>query len=201
MTNERIAAITAARHLLESNASVDSEQICSAIVCIGKPYDSEVIEALAAIVGKYLDHPDHVVRHQAVWFLSSWGHLPEYASRIRDAACMDSEVDNRAFAAKSLGSILKLTKDPSLTRNLLAFVEDERETVEVRSSAYSGLLYAWNRDEAFAFLLGDKAISEVDREFIMKLHGWVQGKMEMPPVNPSGGVLRSLFHAVRADLI
>jgi len=201
MTSERDAAITAARQLLESGVAAKPDAICKAIVGIGKPYDTQVIGAHAALVATYLNHSDHVVRHEAIWFLGSWGHLSEYASRIHDSAQMDPDIDNRAYAAKSLGSILKQEKNPVLTKRMLAFVEDGQEEIEVRLSAYSGLLYAWNRPDDFAFLMGEKTISEVDPEFVAQLHAWTQDEAEMPPVIPPRGLFRSLFQAWRASLI
>ena len=200
MSTERDAARTVARNILETHTA-KPEEVSSAIVGIGKPYDAQVIGAHAALVATYLDHPDHIVRHEAIWFLGSWGHLPEYASRIHDSAHMDADVANRAYAARSLGSILKQEKDPVLTQQILAFVEDEQEEIEVRLSAYSGLLYAWNRPDKFAFLIGENTISEVDREFLIHLYAWIQGKTEMPPVTPSRGLLRSLLNAWRNGLI
>jgi len=196
MKAERNAAIIAARRSLESRAA-EPKEICAVIVGIGKPYDAEVIRSHAALVATYLVHDDNVVRHQAIWFLGSWGHLPEYTSRIDYTANMDPDVYNRAYAAKSLGSILKHAKDASVTRSLLAFVEDEQEETEVRLSAYSGLLYAWNRADSLAFLIGDKAISDVDREFLNQLHAWTQGQGEMPHVTPPRGLFHSLFQALK----
>jgi hypothetical protein len=46
---------------------------------------------------------------------------------------------------------------------------------------YPGLLYAWNRPGDFAFLVGETTIAEVDPEFLAQLHGWIQGKAEIPP--------------------
>jgi HEAT repeat protein len=201
LTNERNAAITAARQLLESDVAAERDEICGAIGVIGKPYDADVIQAHASLVAAYLDHADHVVRHQALWLLGSWGHLQRYAAHIHDAAHGDPDLYNRAFAAKSLGSILKQEKDPALTKHILAFVEDEKEKSEVRLSAYSGLLYAWNRPDDFAFLTGEKTISEVDPEFMTQLHAWIEGKAGMPPATPPRGLLRSLIRACRADLI
>jgi hypothetical protein len=198
---KRNVVITAARQLLESGVAAERDEICRAIGVIGKPYDADVIQAHAALVATYLDHADHVVRYQALWLLGSWGHLQGYAARLRDAAHVDPDVYNRAFAVRSLGSILKRDKDPALTRHILAFVEDEKEENEVRRSAYSGLIYAWNRPGEFAFLTGEKAISEVDREFLTQLHDWIQGKAEMPPPTPPRGLLRSLIRAWRAGLL
>lgn len=201
MPRERNASIAAARQLLEAGVTAEPDEICRAIVGIAKPYDAHVIGASAALVATFLDHPDPSVRHEAIWFLGSWGHLPEYASRIHGTACMDSDVYNRAFAAKSLGSILKQDKCSALTKLILAFVEDEQEEIEVRLSAYSGLLYAWNMPDDFLFLVGEKTISEVDPEFLTELQAWIQGKAEMPLVTPPRGVLRSLIHSWRAGLI
>ena len=200
MRTERDATVAAARHILETSTSRPDE-ICTAIVGIGKPYDAEVIRKHAVLVATYLDHPDHIVRHQAIWFLGSWGYLPEYASRVHDSARMDADVYNRAYAAKSLGSILRQEKDALLTKWLIAFVEDEQEEIDVRLSAYSGLLYAWNRPDSFAFLLGEKKISEVDSDFLTQLQRWIQGEAAMPTITPKRGVIRSLIHAIRGGLI
>jgi len=199
MKIERSSAIADARHVLESHAA-GSEQICKAIVGIGKPYDEEVIAAHAALVAMYLDHSDHVVRQEAIWFLGSWGHLPSYASRIYEAAQMDPDIHNRAYAAKSLGSILRQQKDASLAKHLLDVVEDEHEEIEVRLSAYSSLLYAWNKADVFAFLIGEKAISEVDRNFTSQLQAWIQQQGEMPQVTRPKGIFHSLSHEWRTAL-
>ena len=71
----------------------------------------------------------------------------------------------------------------------------------MRLSAYSGLLYVWNRPGDFAFLIGEKTIAEVDPKFLTQLHGWIQGKADMPPVTPPIGLFRSLVWAKRAGLI
>ena len=101
MTNERDAAVTAARQLLKSEIPAESGGICRAIGVIGKPYDADVIQVHAALVATYLDHADHVVRYQALWFLGSWGHLNGYAARIHEAAHGYNDVYNRAFAARA----------------------------------------------------------------------------------------------------
>ena len=200
MKADRISAIADARHVLESRAA-PPENICTAIVSIGKPYDAEVITAKAGLVSMYLDHSDHVVRYNAIWFLGSWGHLPAYASHIYKAAQADQDVQNRAYSARSLGSILRQQKDASLTKHLLNLVQSEHEVMEVRLSAYSGLLYAWSRADAFAFLIGEKAISDVDRTFISQLQAWIQQQGEMPQVTRPRGIARSLFHAWRTGFL
>ena len=192
-SSDRVAAIKHARNLLELE-NADAKQICAAIGTIGKPYDAAVISTHAALVAKYLIHPDHVVRHQAIWFLGSWGHLSEYEPLIQERAFTDSDVYNRAYAALCLGTLLKHKKDSAPARVLLTFVEDENEEMEVRLSAYSGLLFAWNRSESSAFLLSGRSLSEKDQEFLTDIHAWIEGQGEMPHIIPPKGIVRSILH-------
>ena len=198
MRSERQNAVATARHLLEAGTA-DSGQICHAIVEIAKPYDAEIIKQHAPLIASFLDHPDSLIRHQAVWYLGSWGHLPTYVSQIVHAAENDPDSDNRAFAARSAGSILKHHKKRDLAELLLRLVEDDQQETEVRLSAYSGLLYAWNRPDDFGFLTVDKTLADVDRDFVAKLHAWTCNEREMPPVTPRRGILSSLFHAWRIN--
>jgi hypothetical protein len=200
MTRERNNTIKAARHLLESGTT-ESNKICHAIVEIGKPYDSKIIAEHASLVATYLNHPDCLVRHEAIWYLGSWGHLPEYVPQLLAAADGDLDPDNRAFATRSLGTILRHKKDRSLTGYLLDVIDNEREEADVRlwSYSYSGLLYAWNRPDDFAVGINARPISEVDQDFVDQLKKWTRNEGEMPPITPRKGILASLFNAWRIN--
>jgi hypothetical protein len=200
MNKERLTAITTARNLLEARVT-EPEQICRAITQLGKPYDAQVIEEHASLVSTYLDDPDHVVRYQAIWFLGSWGHLSTFAEQILVAARTDPDTSNRAFAVQSVGSVLKHVKDPLLTKQLVEFVDDQKEDLEVRLSAYSGLLYAWNRPDAFVAAITNRPKSSIDRDFVEQLHLWIRNEQQMPLVTPPEGIFKSLIHAWQSGLL
>jgi HEAT repeat protein len=159
--------------LLESKAATP-EQIIQAIVQIGKPLDETVVKKTAALIASYLHHDDFLVRYQAIWFLSSWGRLPEYISEVIKAAKQDPNVDNRAFAARSAGLVLKKQKDKAALQSLAAMVEDQNEEPEVRTAAYSALLRTWNKREARDFEpMGDKSVEDIEVAWLERVKAWI----------------------------
>jgi hypothetical protein len=96
---------------------IPSQEIGSAIVKLGKPFNKERILAAKDVVAAYLNHADAWVRHEAMWFLTSWGRLPEYQAALVHALRCDPDVDNRAYAASCLGTLRKGSKNPEAISN------------------------------------------------------------------------------------
>lgn len=118
--------------LSEAGSPSDVETICSAITRLGKPFDAMQMKRAAPLVYKYLHHEHFLVRYQAIWFLGSWGALPEYLSQVIDSARSDEEIDNRAFAARCAGQILKSQHDSNAAKALFQMATDEAEEPNVR---------------------------------------------------------------------
>ena len=122
------------------NKELPTQEIGSAIVKLGKPFDPEKILAAKDVVAAYLNHEDDWVRHEAMWFLGSWGRLLEYQPALVHALRHDPFVDNRSYAATCLGRLRKGSKNLEAVRALKEAVEDGQEDELVRKEAYASLL-------------------------------------------------------------
>ena len=108
------------------------------------------------------------------------GKLPEYLDAIIDVAKEDAELDNRAFAARCAGQILKKVKARVAVESLLEMANDSTEEPDVRLAAYSALIYAYKgekaRTEAVAFEpMGDKLVADFDLSWLASLPKWAKG--------------------------
>jgi vesicle coat complex subunit len=170
--------------LLASTEGVsDGEAICAAITRLGKPYDEQLALLAAPLVLKYLHYGNPVVRYQAIWFLGCWGKLYEYLASVVQAAQSDPNVDNRAYAARCVGQVLKSHHDANATLELLTMATSEGEEPEVRQSAYSALLYAFYgeaaRNQARDFEpIGSKAVKDFNLTWLASLPQWIEGLSE-----------------------
>jgi HEAT repeat protein len=126
------------RHRLK-NREIPTEEIGSAIVKLGKPFDRTKILAAKDTVALYLDHTDSWARHEAMWFLASWARLKEYQPALILALRTDPEPDNRSYAATCLGRVQEGTGDRDAIAALSGVVEDENEHQLVRLYAYEAL--------------------------------------------------------------
>lgn len=156
------------------------EAICTAIVQLGKPYNETEIRRASPLVAEYLHHENPLVRYQSIWFLGCWGKLPGYLNAVIDAAKADDELDNRAFAARCAGQILKKVKAKAAIESLLEMVNDPAEVPDVRLAAYSALLYAYKGDKARAEAsdfepMGDKQLGDFDLSWLASLPKWAEG--------------------------
>jgi hypothetical protein len=122
------------------SGQVPAERIGSMIVRLGKPYDAIKIDAAKDTVAMYLEHPDGWARHEAMWFLGSWGRLKDYQPALIRALQTDGVSDNRGYAATCLGRMQQGTHDPTAVRALKAVVENEKEDEAVRAEAYPALV-------------------------------------------------------------
>jgi HEAT repeat protein len=162
-----------ARVVLESGIS-NPKEIAHAIVTIGKPLDASVLNENAPLIATFLEHENFIVRYQAIWFLGCWGRLPGYLDKLIGAMERDSDLDNRAFAARCLGRILKKSKQKGAVVILLNTVDSNLEEIDVRLAAYSGLLHAWSRPEYLDFEpSGSKSIKDMNAEFIEEVKRWI----------------------------
>ena len=156
------------------------ETICAAITTLGKPYDEVRVRQVAPLVSTYLHNEDFVVRYQAVWFLGCWGKLPEYLPLVVECAQRDEELDNRAFAARCAGQILKTHPDSNAIKALLRMATDGGEESDVRVAAYSALVYAFygtdGKSRAREFEpMGGKKVSDFDTSWLATLPQWIEG--------------------------
>jgi len=175
MTGEEAYAILAG-----DGSALDQEAICSAITRLGKPYDKQQVCRAAPLVQKFLHHDSHIVRYQAIWFLGSWGKQPEYLSCIIASAQSDADVDNRAFAARAAGTLLRLQRDARAIQALFDMATDEEEAEDVRMAAYGSLLYVYYgetaRSQSQNFSpAGNKSVADFDRAWLAFLPQWIEG--------------------------
>jgi hypothetical protein len=166
--------------LSEKEGPSDSEALCAAITRLGKPFDEMRARRAAPLVSTYLHYEDFLVRHQAIWFLGCWGKLHEYLSLVMESAKSDEELDNRAFAARCAGQILKTHPDANAIKALLHMATDEGEEQDARLAAYSALLYAFygvdGKSRAREFEpTGGKKVSDFDTAWLTTLPKWVEG--------------------------
>lgn len=144
--------------------------IASAIVRLGKPFDERRINAAKKVVASYLEHPDSLIRHEAIWFLACWGKLREYRAAIIQAMKNDPDEDNRGFAANCLGVLESGTKDKDSPRALAEVVRNASEEPRVRVKAYGALLEVFYGEGAselsYPFQMGDKDLSEVNWKWL-----------------------------------
>lgn|GEM_PF-3493857 len=166
---------------LLTNLGKDSgnEAISQAITRLGKPFDQQQVRRAAPLVSRYLRHENHVVRYQAIWFLGSWGRLHEYLTSIIQSAQSDADIDNRAFAARCAGLVLMSHRDVEALNALLSMAIDEEEQPDVRSGAYSSLLFAFYgesaREQAHAFSpVGGKSVADFDLAWLSSLPKWIE---------------------------
>ncbi len=171
--------VEAAYDLLHTGGA-SSEAICAAIVQLGKPLNEEQIHRVSSVVAQYLHHENFLVRNRSIWFLGCWGKLPGYLNAVIDAAKSDDELDNRAFAARCAGQILKKVKAKAAIESLFEMVNDPAEVPDVRLAAYSALLYAYKGDKARAEAsdfepMGDKQLGDFDLSWLASLPKWAEG--------------------------
>ena len=157
----------------------DAEVTCAAITRLGKPFDAKQVEQAAPLVARYLVDPDFLVRYQAVWFLGCWAKLQDYLPGVIRVAQADEELDNRAFAARCAGQILKSNPTASAVRILLQMALSQAEDADVRSAAYSALLYAFYGEEARARARdfepsGTRSVESFDTDWLSSLGAWVE---------------------------
>ncbi|HWZ46192.1 MAG TPA: HEAT repeat domain-containing protein [Candidatus Saccharimonadales bacterium] len=148
---------------------IPSHEIGSAIVKLGKPFDQERILAAKDVVAAYLNHADAWVRHEAMWFLTSWGRFPEYQPALVHALRHDPDLDNRAYAASCLGTLRKGSKNPEAMRDLKEALEDAQEDELVRKYFYRSLLEVVKNDPVTDFSLNDKQLSDIDWAWVRSL--------------------------------
>jgi hypothetical protein len=166
--------------LADTGAPSDPGTICAAITRLGKPLDLAQVNTAALLVSKYLRHENFLARYQAIWFLGCWGKIHEYLPLVVEAAQSDEEVDNRAFAARCAGQILKSHRDAYAIKALHHMATDEGEEPDVRLAAYSALLYAFygaaGKSRAREFEpVGEKAVTDFDLPWLSSLPEWADG--------------------------
>ena len=148
---------------------IPPDQIGHAIVKIGKPFDQARILAAKNTVALYLDHNDSWVRHEAMWFLTSWGRLKEYQHALIRAHRTDPDLDNRSFAATCLARLCQGTKDAEVIAALKTTVEDSDSEQLVRLYAYGALLQVVKGTQALGYSPHEHKLSEVDWEWVRSL--------------------------------
>lgn len=180
MNNDAMTWEAAHSLLSEKEKPSDSETMCAAITRLGKPYDEMQVRRAAQLVSTYAHHENFLVRNQAIWFLGCWGKLHEYLPLVVESAQSDEELDNRAFAARCAGQILKTHRDTKAIKALLRMATDEGEEPDLRVAAYSALVYAFygtdGKSRAREFEpMGGKEVSDFDTSWLATLPQWVEG--------------------------
>jgi hypothetical protein len=151
------------------NQEVPSPDIGSAIVKLGKPFDKDRILEAKDVVARYLNHEEPWARREAMWFLASWGRLPEYQPALVHALRHDPDIDNRAYAASCLGTLRKGSKNSEVIRALKEALEDTQEDELVRKYAYRSLLEIVKNDPESSFSPNDKQLSDIDWDWVRSL--------------------------------
>ncbi len=160
-------------------SDIEPETICAAIARLGKPYDENRIRQAAPLVAACLRHDSFLVRYQAIWFLGSWARLAEYLPSVIEAAQSDANPDNRAFAARCAGQILKSIHNAYASEVLLRLATTESEEAEVRAAAYGSLLFAYfgetaEQDAREFDPMGSKGIQDFDLQWLGTLNEWIK---------------------------
>jgi HEAT repeat protein len=157
--------------LLEAltNKAIPTEEIGSAIVKLGKPFNKNRILTAKDIVAQYLHHEDSWVRHEAMWFLTSWGKLVEYQPSLIFALKNDPDLDNRSYAASSLGILQRGSSNQQAIAALKESLNDDRQDELVRKYAYRSLLQIARNDSGSGFSPHDKKLSDIDWRWINSL--------------------------------
>lgn len=148
---------------------IPPEHIGSAIVRLGKPFDEARIHAAKDAVASYLDDADSWVRHEAMWFLTTWGRLKEYQPALVRALRTDPDLDNRSFAATCLGRLQEGTGNRDAVAALKATVEDENEDELVRLYAYGSLLQVVKGVSDLGYSPHEHKMSDIDWEWVRSL--------------------------------
>jgi HEAT repeat protein len=125
------------------NGASSPQEIARAIAWVAKPFDKIRFETAKPVVAELLHHPDAVVRHEAIWFLGSWGKETAFVPALIQIMQNDSDIWNRAYAARCVGNLSR-TGDSTVVGALLQVVRDTEEEDDVRTSAYGALLLAVN---------------------------------------------------------
>ncbi len=145
------------------------EEIAHAIVVVAKPYDSARATAAKDVVASYLDHPNAWVRHEAMWFLTSWAGFVEYEPALLRALREDPDPDNRDAAALFLGHLQRGTGEPEAIRVLSDFVADETRDEVSRLTAYGALLQVAKNERGIDFQTSEKGLAGIDWKWIEEL--------------------------------
>lgn len=152
-----------------SRRDLRTDEIGPAIVQLGKPYDEQKILVAKGVVESYLHHTDPWVRHEAMWFLASWGKLIEHQRDIIRALQSDPDSDNRSFAALCLAHLRRGSKDQESTHALRDVVLNQKEDAVVRLSAYGALLEICRNQSGMDYQTYEKDLSEIDWAWVGSL--------------------------------
>jgi HEAT repeats len=151
------------------SGQIPPEQIGHAIVKLGKPFDGARILAAKDTVALYLNHNDSSIRHEAMWFLTSWGRLKEYEPALIRALQTDPDLDNRSYAATCLGRLRQGTNDAGAVAVLKAAVEDKDLDQLVRLYAYGALLQVVKGISDLGYSPHEHKLSDVDWGWVSSL--------------------------------
>ena len=160
-------------HALLSNRQIPRQSIAHTIVMLGKPFDKDRIYKAKDAVLQHRDHEDAWIRHEVLWFVGSWGRLQECLPILIHAMHNDPFEDNRAYAARSIGTVMRGTQDSLAIKELLSVLKNQSEKTTVRLDAYRGLLLTVKGEsaehEANHFPWSEKDLSDVDWHWVSHL--------------------------------
>lgn len=153
-----------------ARGAIAPEQVHTAIVRLGKPLDKDRIQIAKHVVSRYLEHPDPWVRHEALWFLGSWGRLREFEPAIIRALRSDPVDDNREFAAACLGILEFGQNEPHVLKALRESVLNPGEAESVRLTSYAAMLEVTGvnigKKDLSDFQMGRKLISDINWKWV-----------------------------------
>jgi hypothetical protein len=89
--------------------------------------------------------------------------LPDFTGQVLEAAKNDPEMDNRAFAMRSLGLLLRKKPNQEASTYLFDVAQDKHLERDLRLAAYSALRNAFSMTDSRDFEpIGEKSISDMD---------------------------------------
>jgi hypothetical protein len=139
-------------------------------VRLGKPYDEKRILKAKEVVAGYLNDADPCVRHEAVWFLASWGRLFEYEPQVIQMMLHDPLEDNRGYAANCVGVLRARHGGRHTLEVLRTVVLNEQEVEQVRVKAYAAMRKVAGAPissaDLFGFEIGEKHVEDIDWNWV-----------------------------------
>ncbi len=147
---------------------VPDDQIGPTIVRLAKPFEEARVLAATDTTVRFLQHPDHWARHEAMWFVR-WAKLLDYVPALIRALQEDPEPDNRSYAAVCLAHLLMRTSDQKAIHALQKKVLNDSEEQLVRLNCYGALLEIASNRPGSIFFSGSASLEDVDFAWVRTL--------------------------------
>ncbi len=164
-----------ARSMLQRlrEGTIPDAHVYSAIHFLGEAAHSETgyrgCEILRAeaepVVAGFLVHPKPNMRYIAIMVLALHWDLSRYARAFQRISQSDVDDSVRAIALRSVGLLLRGTRDYDAARLLLSIFRDSAQEAGARETAYEGLVDVWHGSDAYyALFLRKRRAEEPLRE-------------------------------------